>query len=121
MSLRDYTQTDRVVLMRGNDLRMRFPIYDQSGELVDISDATELNYAIYHMKNKDIIYSDDQDGGVSIGGGNKELVVDLTSSSTENFETGNCRHEAWITTEQGEVYTVVRGQLMIVDTLIGEE
>lgn len=117
---KDYTITDRIVLLQGNDLRMRFPVYDQQEELVDISDYSELHYAIYDRSVDSVIYSDDDTGNVYVGGGNYELIVELSGSDTSEFSKGLYRHEAWIVNDSGETYHIVRGYLKVVDTLIDE-
>lgn len=107
-------------VFRGDDLRVAITMRDQSGQVLDISGAAEIEYAVAaSVQGPKLLSKTLANGGISITAP-EVFTLDLTSADTGSLSPGVYYHEAQIQTSTGETYTALYGSLTILTDLIRE-
>ena len=104
-------------LYAGDDLRVIVTVRDQSGELVDISDAQDIRWAVAPSVSADPVIEKSLGNGITINSPTS-FTFDLTSADTGALSRGRYYHEAEAVTDQGLTYTALSGSLFIDPVLL---
>lgn len=107
-----------IQVFHGDDLRVAVTMRDQDGQLVDISTASAIEYAVGNSVQGPKIISKTLAGGeISIASASV-FTLDLTAADTGGLSPGGYYHEAEVETSTGEVYTALYGSLTVLPGLI---
>ena len=115
MTVRHHAQNFR--MHAGDDLRVIVTVRDQSGELVDISDAQDIRWAVAPHVSADPVIEKSLADGITINSPTS-FTFDLTSAETGALSRGRYYHEAEAVTDQGLTYTALSGSLFIDPVLL---
>ena len=110
-----HTQNFR--LFAGDDLRVIVTVRDQTGQLVDISDAQDIRWAVAPSVSADPVIEKSLGNGITINSPTS-FTFDLTSAETGALSRGRYYHEAEAVTDQGLTYTALSGSLFIDPVLL---
>lgn len=104
-------------LFQGDDLRVIVTVRDQSGQLVDISGAQSIRWAVARSVNAAPEIEKTLGNGISINSPTS-FFFDLEAAETAQLARGSYYHEADAVTDQGLTYTAISGRLFIRPVLL---
>ena len=103
-------------LFQGDDLRVICTVRDQSGALVDISEAQSIRYAVARGVNAVPVIEKSLNNGIELAN-SSAFFFDLDSAETLPL-SGGYYHEAEVVTDQGLTYTTLSGSIRFRSALI---
>ena len=110
-----HTQNFR--MYAGDDLRVIVTVRDQTGQLVDISDAQDIRWAVAPNVSANPVIEKSLGNGITINSPTS-FTFDLTSAETGALSRGRYYHEADAVTDQGLTYTALSGSFFIDPVLL---
>ena len=103
-------------MFQGDDLRVICTVRDQTGQLVDISNAQSIRWQAAPRVNDAPVIEKSLGNGLSISSPTG-FTFDITSAESAPL-SGQYYHEAEVVTDQGLTYTALFGTLIIDRALI---
>jgi hypothetical protein len=101
-----------IKMVQGDDLRVMVTVKDQDNQLVSITGAPDITWAVATLFGGVPIITKNLSSGVTIGN-DSMFYFDITAANSGALQPGVYRHEAQITTTGGLKYTTMRGTLRI--------
>lgn len=109
-------QKVEMCMASGDDLRIIIEVYDQNNDLVDISSASSITWALAQDVGSVAIITKSLGSGIVINTPTS-FYFDLTDTETSPL-VGTYFHEAEIITSSGKKYTALQGRFTLKQTLI---
>jgi len=108
-----------ITLTQGDDLRVLVEVRDQSGQLVDISGAQSIKYAVAQGFGQAVLIFKELQDGIVVTNANT-FYFDITAQDSGSLDVGSYVQEVEILTSGGLTYTVLSGRIRITPQLIKE-
>lgn len=104
-------------LTQGDDLRVLVTARDQNNQLVDISGAQSIVYAVARSPSGPILLTKDLNSGIVVTSASA-FYFDITAADSGALDVGAYMQEIEIITSGGLTYTALRGRIIIKSQLI---
>lgn len=101
-----------LTIFAGDDLRVRVDVRDTFGDLVDVTQATEIRWQAFARIGDPPIITRSLSGGTIIVDGPSVFFFDLFPADTA-ANIGSFQHEADIVNNVGDTYTVLQSRLTV--------
>lgn len=109
-------------ITQGDDRRIFIKVRDEKGDPVNISDATQITFAVARSAGSPLLIEKRlTEGDITITGNDDEFYFDLEADETGAIARGSYQYEAEVITAGGLVYTINRDAFVVVDQIIPPE
>lgn len=106
---------------KNNDAYLTFTTYDLDGDLVDISGASEISFAVWGDAGGTLIFQKLLSGGdIVIHGDNNRFSVWIDAADSASITGRIVYHECEMTNSSGRKRTVSAGQFRAENTYTGD-
>ena len=106
-------------IFAGDDLEVIVEVRDQSGELVDISEAQSITWGVSNNNRSVPELEKSYPGSGIILIDDHTFKFDITSANSSSVGAGRYYQEAEVVTSSGLVYTVLSGTVLIRPSTVG--